>query len=526
MSTFKRIIIPVFTFLLVFSIVSRVFFRDFQNGWVAYEKKDYKTAYELWLPMAEQGDSRAQFFLGFMNDMGFGVPEDDKEAVKWYKLAAEQGDSRAQLFTGFMYNQGKGVPKDDKEALKWYRLAAEQGYGVAVEKKSKLEKVNIPNELMGLMTEANNGDAEAQYNLAIKYVYGNGILHSQNEAAKWFKLAARQGFDAKGNIYELAKKNVPKALTILKSDAEKGILEAQYALSVMYGNGEGVPQDIKQSIKWSQLAAERGYAVAQINLGVMYSTGQGVPEDMQKALKWYRLASKQGYDEARDIIYYWAKKNNPQALKILIHDAESGGVDAQIILAEMYSTGQGVPENQQKALKWYKIAAETKIPAKETVRFSFKNKNVPQTLKILIHDAENGMVEAQINLALLYVAGEKVPEDKQKALEWYRRSLKSNIDSEKINIYKLAKKNVSPALKILVDDAESGVVEAQYYLARMYDKGEGISHDYVQAHMWYNLSSLQGHKHSTDQIRGVERRMSPRQIEEAQEMVANWKPKK
>ncbi len=62
---------------------------------------------------------------------GRGVPQDDAEALNWYRLAAEQGNARAQHYLGVMYAKGKGVPQDDAEALKWYRLAAEQGYAAA-----------------------------------------------------------------------------------------------------------------------------------------------------------------------------------------------------------------------------------------------------------------------------------------------------------------------------------------------------------------------------------------------------------
>jgi TPR repeat protein len=67
----------------------------------------------------------------------------------------------------------------------------------------------------------------------------------------------------------------------------------------MYRNGEGVPEDDKQAVKWYRLAAEQGHASAQYNLGFMYSNGEGVPEDDKQAVKWYRLASEQ----ARKIIY-------------------------------------------------------------------------------------------------------------------------------------------------------------------------------------------------------------------------------
>jgi len=58
----------------------------------------------------------------------------------------------------------------------------------------------------------------------------------------------------------------------------------------MYYNGQGVPQDYVQAVKWYRLAAEQGVANAQVNLGVMYVNGQGVPRDYVQAVKWYNLA--------------------------------------------------------------------------------------------------------------------------------------------------------------------------------------------------------------------------------------------
>ena len=49
-------------------------------------------------------------------------------------------------------------------------------------------------------------------------------------------------------------------------------------------NGQGVPQDYEEAIKWYRLAAEQGYASAQYNLGVMYDNGDGVPQDYAKKL--------------------------------------------------------------------------------------------------------------------------------------------------------------------------------------------------------------------------------------------------
>ena len=61
--------------------------------------------------------------------------------------------------------------------------------------------------------------------------------------------------------------------------AEQGDAMAQTNLGWMYDNGEGVPEDDTEAVKWYRKAAEQGYAMAQHNLGWMYANGEGVPED-------------------------------------------------------------------------------------------------------------------------------------------------------------------------------------------------------------------------------------------------------
>ena len=59
----------------------------------------------------------------------------------------------------------------------------------------------------------------------------------------------------------------------------------------MYENGEGVPQDYAEAVKWHQLAAEQGDADAQFQLGLKYLDGEGVPQDYARAYGWLNLAA-------------------------------------------------------------------------------------------------------------------------------------------------------------------------------------------------------------------------------------------
>ena len=55
--------------------------------------------------------------------IGKGVPENDAEAVKWFRLAAEQGEAKAQYFLGEMYALGEGVLRSGAAAADWYYKA-------------------------------------------------------------------------------------------------------------------------------------------------------------------------------------------------------------------------------------------------------------------------------------------------------------------------------------------------------------------------------------------------------------------
>ena len=55
-------------------------------------------------------------------------------------------------------------------------------------------------------------------------------------------------------------------LDTVRQAADQGDAEAQYNLGVIYNNGEGVPKDDAEAVRWFQLAAEQGYAKAQFEL--------------------------------------------------------------------------------------------------------------------------------------------------------------------------------------------------------------------------------------------------------------------
>ena len=97
----------------------------------------------------------------------------------------------------------------------------------------------------------------------------------------------------------------------------------------------------------------------------------------------------------------------------------------------------------------------------------------------------------------MYEDGLGVPQDYKEAVKWYRLS------------------------------AEQGYAIAQYNLAVIYYDGRGVPKDYVLAHMWLNLAGSNGDKLAIKKRKILEEEiMTPSQIEKAQELARNWKPKK
>ena len=103
---------------------------------IRVEKKEsraialYGMAVELNIErMAEDGDRYACTCIGRMYRRT--SYKHYSTTVKWFRKAAEQGYANAQFHLGHMYELGWGVDRNDSTTVEWYRKAAEQGYANA-----------------------------------------------------------------------------------------------------------------------------------------------------------------------------------------------------------------------------------------------------------------------------------------------------------------------------------------------------------------------------------------------------------
>ncbi len=68
--------------------------------------------------------------------------------------------------------------------------------------------------------------------------------------------------------------------------AERGDGDAQHQLGRAYQQGDGVPQDDADAVRWYRVAAEQGHVQAQNDLGNAYANGSGVSQDANEAVRW------------------------------------------------------------------------------------------------------------------------------------------------------------------------------------------------------------------------------------------------
>jgi len=109
--------------------------------------------------------------------------------------------------------------------------------------------------------------------------------------------------------------------------AERGSLEAQASLAVLYEEGRGVAKDLAKAVEWYTRAAESDDPVAANRLGRIYLEGLGVAPDHAKAIEWYRRAAETGY------------------------------VPAQLNLGALYAEGRVIEQDDARAMEWFRKAA-------------------------------------------------------------------------------------------------------------------------------------------------------------------------
>lgn len=210
----------------------------------------------------------------------------------------------------------------------------------------------------------NNPDAE--YNLGVLYLNGQGVQANEAEAAKWFRKASVHGhMVAQFNLaqYELDLGNYREAVRWFKNAADRGNIIAANNLGTLYFDGKGVEKSDLMAFKYFEIAAKRNYASAQHNLGKMYLNGWGAKQDLEKAKELFIAAMELGDLNATTALAAMYRSGTgiqtdlKRAAVLYEQAAKRGNPHAQFMIGLMYGKGQGVKKNNNAMCYWLEQAA-------------------------------------------------------------------------------------------------------------------------------------------------------------------------
>jgi len=169
---------------------------------------------------AERGNPGAELLLGLIYRHGdAGYPRDDRRSAYWMLRAARQGNAYAQGALAEDYAQGRGVARDPRQAAYWRGQAEAQGRGEPLDFFHALaelgrELIEVYQGVESLTEKALSGDAEAEYELGLRYEIGAWGVEQDNRAAvTWLTRAAEGGhrlaMQAVAHIHEQGLLGVP-----------------------------------------------------------------------------------------------------------------------------------------------------------------------------------------------------------------------------------------------------------------------------------------------------------------------------
>ena len=375
---------------------------------------------------ASEHSPDALFLLAEMNFYGnFSHPRNYREAFRRYgELATLNGNSSAQHMLGFMYATGIGdaVPRDQAKSLMYHTFAAR------------------------------GGDIRSQMTVAYRHHAGIGTSRDCNEAAIYYKMVADKAIS-------FARSGPPGGLTLPKeayriADDEGGVYGdgASFTSSGHNSNNHNPNSDQNAAfddlMEYMDLMSRFRDPKASFQLGRYYYEGN---RNMKKN---FRTASQYFMAVAR---HYWSPDG-----KVISDDSMGKGklaAKAAAYIGRMYLRAEGVEQNFEKALRWFKLGNRMGEPF------------------------------CQYELGLMHLKGLGVEKNPVLASDYFKAAAKQDWAAAQVQLGKLFldQGDLSAAITYFDLAVRHGHVEAFYHLAEINNNGVGRERSCGHATAYYKL---------------------------------------
>jgi TPR repeat protein len=175
----------------------------FEEAEQLYKKGDYAAAAAAYAPYADQGDYRAQVYLGrhYLQKENLDL----RKAANYFMKAADQGDTDAMYFLGMAYLKGDGVPQNADMGEQFLQKASRGNSTKAIMRlclinEAKAQKTLLRSDIAVAMqwcekAYQNGNLGGATY---MQVLYGVGPTNDYQKGVAWYaasKLAANQSID-------------------------------------------------------------------------------------------------------------------------------------------------------------------------------------------------------------------------------------------------------------------------------------------------------------------------------------------
>lgn len=149
------------------------------------------------LQAAKLGSVKAQGRLGLNYLRGDGIAQDTTQAFYWLDRAAQDASASPAVLIklGKMYATGEGTPRDAAKALALYKRAAVKRQPAVFQPEGMwyLDDAQRMQGIASLRQAAEQGNADAMFELGNAYSAGEGVDFSLPQAKYWWEKAANAG---------------------------------------------------------------------------------------------------------------------------------------------------------------------------------------------------------------------------------------------------------------------------------------------------------------------------------------------
>ena len=158
-----------------------------------------------------------------------------------------------------------------------------------------------------------------------------------------------------------------------------------------------------------------------------------------------------------------------------------------------------------------------------------QNGDYETALREFTSAAEEGLMVAQYNLAILYFTGRGVQQDFTEAFRWTAAAAEQGHTEAQFNLGALyyagqgTGRDREQAMQWYIRAGNADYAPAQYNIGEMYFRGDGIPKDSIRAHAWLSRAVENNHDSAGDLLEDIENDLSDEQLSEARRLFARLK---